>query len=90
MNGWSAPAGGETVARFVDSGCILSRESNGNVRCSPTVGVAIAAALAYSFVASTDYVCKCLTLLKITVFASTMTWVTASMLSGGFLVSYVR
>ena len=36
MNGWSAPAGGETVARFVESGCIfelcaaccfLSRES---------------------------------------------------------------
>jgi hypothetical protein len=23
MNGWSAPAGGETVARFVESGCIL-------------------------------------------------------------------
>jgi len=23
MNGWSAPAGGDTVARFVDSGCIL-------------------------------------------------------------------
>ena len=45
------------------------------VRCSPTVGVAIAAAVAYSFVASTDYVCTCLTLLKTTVFASTMTWV---------------
>ena len=36
MNGWSAPAGGEIVARFVESGCIfelcaaccfLSRES---------------------------------------------------------------
>ena len=36
------------------------------VRCSPTVGVAIAAALAYSFVASTDYVCTGLKLLKTT------------------------
>ena len=26
MKGWSAPAGGETVARFVDSGCIFLSE----------------------------------------------------------------
>ena len=54
---------------------LFEQGANFNVRCSPTVGVAIAAALAYSFVASTDYVCTCLTLLKTTVFASTMTWV---------------
>ena len=37
INGWSAPAGGDTVARFVESGCIfLSRRDTFNVRCSQT------------------------------------------------------
>ena len=54
---------------------LFEQESNGKVRCSPTVGVAIAAALAYSFVASTE---PCLHVSKAAQdhsLASTMTWV---------------